>query len=43
METITEQEFINNATKLLTKDFNIPKEDAEAIAKLVVILEKNNL
>lgn len=43
MEQMTEKEFINNATKLLTKDFNIPKEDAEAMAKLTVILEKNNL
>lgn len=43
METMTEQEFINNATELLTEDFSMPKEDAEAIAKLTVILEKNNL
>ena len=43
MEQMTEKEFVNNATKLLTKDFSISKEEAEAIAKLTVILEKNNL
>ena len=40
---MNEEEFIDNAVKLLTKDFSIPKEEAEAIAKLTVILEKNNL
>lgn len=43
MEQITEQEFINNATKLLIEDFSIPKEDAEAMAKLAIILNNNNL
>ena len=40
---MTEEEFINNATKMLQEDFNMTKEQAEAMAKLTVILEKNNL
>ena len=43
MEQMTEKEFINNAIKLLTKDFNMTREEAEAMARLTVILEKNNL
>ena len=43
MEQMTEKEFIDNAIKLLTKDFNMTKEEAEAMAHLTVILEKNNL
>lgn len=43
MEQMTEKEFVDNAIKLLTEKFNIPKEDAEAMARLTVILEKNNL
>ena len=42
MEQMTEKEFVNNAIKLLTKDFSIPKEEAEAMAKLTVILERND-
>ena len=40
---MNEEEFINNAIKLLTKDFNMTKEEAEAMAHLTVMLEKNNL
>lgn len=40
---MTEEEFVDNAVKLLQEDFNMPKEQAEAMAKLTVILEKNNL
>ena len=40
---MTEEEFINNATKMLQEDFNMTKEQAEAMAKLTVILERNNL
>lgn len=40
---MNEEEFIDNAIKLLTKDFNITVEEADAIANLAVILEKNNL
>ena len=43
MEQMTEKEFVDNAIKLLTKDFNMTKEEAEAMARLTVILEKNNL
>ena len=40
---MNEEQFINNAVKLLTKDFGITVEEANAIANLTVILEKNNL
>ena len=40
---MNEEEFINNATKLLTEDLSIPKEDAENLAKLAIILNNNNL
>ena len=43
MEKMTEKEFIENAVKLLTKDFNMTVKEAEAMAHLTVILEKNNL
>jgi hypothetical protein len=43
MEQMTEKEFVDNAIKLLTKDFNMTKEEAEAMARLTVMLEKNNL
>ena len=43
MEKMTEEEFTENAVKLLTKDFNMTKEEAEAMAKLTVMLNKNNL
>lgn len=39
METMTEKEFIDNATKLLT-EYNLTQEQADAIAHLTVILEK---
>lgn len=39
----TEKEFTENAVKLLTKDFNMTKEEAESMAKLAVMLNKNNL
>ena len=40
---MNEEEFINNAIRLLTKDFNMTVEEAEAMANLTVMLEKNNL
>ena len=40
---MNEEEFINNAIRLLTKDFNMTEEEAESMAKLAVILNKNNL
>ena len=40
---MTEEEFINNATRMLQEDFNMTEDKAEAVAKLTVILEKNNL
>lgn len=40
---MNEEEFIDNAIKLLMKDFNLTQEQAEAMAKLTVILERNNL
>ena len=43
MKQMTEKEFIENAVKLLTKDFNMTKEEAESMAKLAVMLNKNNL
>ena len=39
---MTEEEFIDNAIKV-SMDIGLTYEQAEAIAKLTVILEKNNL
>ena len=40
---MNEEEFIKNAIRLLTKDFNMTKEEAESMAKLAAMLNKNNL
>jgi len=39
---MNEEEFINNATKLLT-EYGLTQEQADAMAHLTVILEKANL
>ena len=36
-------DFEKNATELLIKECNLTNEQAEAIAKLTVILEKNKI
>ena len=40
---MNEEEFIDNAVRLLTKECSITDKQAEAIANLTVILEKNKI